>query len=259
MKKIYAFLLATLPVFGFAQMDIEWHSAQFQTGFQGDDIGFDYSITNTAATPIDITWQLIHERSSSTGIWSDYMCEGLFVCWPDSVRTNTFTLGAGEEIDMYHHIMTFPAGDSGTWVSTARIWVDGDSANTVEVMTATLKTGLKANVNGQTIYIVDGDSFELYNGNFVPLGINDINFAGSQLGQNAPNPFVGLTNIGYELSSGQGVMKFHDLTGKLVMEMPLNRKQGQVQIKGDLDAGIYFYSLWENGQLIDSKRMQVVR
>ncbi|MEX2597360.1 MAG: T9SS type A sorting domain-containing protein [Salibacteraceae bacterium] len=261
MKKIYALLLTILPLFSFSQLSFEWHTDQFQTGYQGDDIGFDYTLTNEdTANAVNITWELLHDRSTSTDIWTDYYCEGLFVCWPDSVRTNTFELEAGQSIEIYHHVQTWADGDSGTWVSTARVYVEGDSANTVNEFVATLKTGLKVQLNGQTVYIMDGDSFEIYGGEMVPLSINDPSgFNKSALDQNMPNPFNRSTTIAYHLQSGSGSIKFHDLTGKLVMEMPLNKTEGNITLNGNLDAGIYFYTLWENGRMIDSKRMQVIK
>lgn len=259
MKKIYTIILALLPLLGFSQWDVEWQSEQSKTGYQGDDVGFYYNITNTSNGAINVTWHLQHDRLSTTGIWTDYMCEGLFVCWPDSVRTNTFELGAGETIEMYHHIQTTSGGDSGTWVSTSRIWVEGDSVNTAQDMIATLKTGIKTEINGVTVYITNGDSFELYQGALVPLGINDPFSNESKLAQNSPNPHTGLTTIGYQLESGKGIMRFHDLTGKLVMELPLTKNEGQLTLQGELNAGLYFYSLWEEGKMIDSKRMQVVQ
>ena len=40
--------------------------------------------------------------------------------------------------------------------------------------------------------------------------------------------------------------------------MPLNKQSGSVNLQGQLESGIYFYSLWENGAMVDSKRMQVI-
>jgi hypothetical protein len=264
MRKIYALLFVFLPLFGFSQWTIEWHSDQFQTGFQGDDVGFDYTITNDSNVSLDITWELYHDLSTSTGVWEDYMCEGIFVCWPATVRENTFTLEAGQSVDIYQHILTFPNSDSGTWVSTAKIYLDVDSAGTATEMVTTLKTGLKVDIDGVTVYIIDGDSFELQDGNYVPYdgsstSIFEIKENESVLSQNAPNPFSSSTAIGYRLNSGEGSMRFHDLTGKLVLELPLNKQEGQIQLQGELETGMYFYSLWESGAMVDSKRMQVIR
>jgi hypothetical protein len=81
MKKIYALLLALLPLFSFGQFSVDWPTGDYAEGELGDDIGFDYTLTNTNTNDsIDIAWKLTHDLSSSTGNWEDYMCEGLFVC-----------------------------------------------------------------------------------------------------------------------------------------------------------------------------------
>lgn len=271
MKKIYAIAFAFLPLLSFAQFDVEWQSDSIKEGNPGDDVGFYYNLTNPGNQDIDITWIFTHDTASSqdpnTGenIWQDYMCEGLFVCWPYTKRWNTFTLEAGEEIEMYHHIwmMRGDEGDTGTFNSTAIIFQADDSANTVQTFNITLNIvpvdSVFSTFNGKDIVVVDGDTFELYDGGWVPLGLNGADRFSAVLGQNAPNPFNGWTNIEYALNSGNGTMKFHDLTGKLVMERALNQQQGVLTLQGELDAGIYFYSLWEDGQMIDSKRMQVVK
>lgn len=260
MKKIYAFVLALIPLMGFGQFTIDWNSNDYYEGYQGDDKGFYYFVTNANdSDTISITWKFTHDLANSSGDWEDYMCEGLLVCWPSFIRDNTFKLGPGEEVEMNHHIQTFSSGDSGTWVSTAYIWQADDSANTVQEMVVTFKTGLTVQYNGQTIYIMDGDTFEMHGSELVPLSVyTPADMQAATLSQNAPNPFRSTTSIAYSLKGSHGVMKFQDLTGKLVMEQPLMKQSGNVVLTGKLDAGIYFYSLWENGVMIDSKRMQVV-
>jgi hypothetical protein len=263
MKKIYAIALSFLPFLGFGQFDVEWHTPDLKEGHPGEDVGFDYTLTNTNANDsISISWKFTHELDSTLGVWEDYMCEGIFVCWPAFKRSNDFKLGPNEEIDMYHHILTLNTHDTGMYVSTAYIWQSDDSANTVQEMVVTahivVPDSIFTTIGGVQVVIVGGDSFELNAGNWVPLGLTDLSSAKPFLGQNAPNPCRQQTRIAYELSSEQGIMTFQDLTGKLVMEVPLLQRAGTLTLNGQLEAGIYFYSLWENGALVDSKRMQVI-
>ena len=237
MKKIYVVLLSLLPLFSFGQFSVDWHTPETQDAEPGDDIGFDYTLTNTSTTDsIDLTWEFQHDLANSAGLWEDYMCEGIFVCWPATKRTNTFTLGPGEEIDIYHPILTLNDDDTGTYVSTAHWWQADDSAATFQEMVVTAMV--------QEV----GD----------PSGLDDVFNTEASLGQNAPNPFKGVTMIDYALSSDAGTLKVQDLTGKMVMQIPLLQQNGTVTLQGELEAGIYFYSLWENGAMIDSKRMQVI-
>jgi hypothetical protein len=142
-------------------------------------------------------------------------------------------LGPDQDVDIYQHILSFASGDTGTYVSTAFVWQVGDSANTVQEMVVTAKITS-------------------------PTGIADIALGSATLLQNAPNPFKSMTTISYQLSGEKGKLTVQDLTGKLVKEIPLNQRSGIVAIQGNLNAGVYFYSLWENGAIIDSKRMQVI-
>lgn len=78
------------------------------------------------------------------------------------------------------------------------------------------------------------------------------------LSQNVPNPYISRTVINYEMKSEIGRLRIHDLTGNLVLEYILSAKSGQITISDHLDAGLYFYSLWDDREMIDSKRMQVI-
>ena len=203
MKKIYAVLLSLLPLLSFGQFSVEWHTPELKEGNPGDDIGFDYTLTNTSTSDsIDITWKFTHDLANSAGVWEDYMCEGIFVCWPATMRNNTFSLAPSQGVDMYHHILTLNEEDTGMYVSTAFIWQADDSANTVQEMVVTAHVMLEQGP---------------------PAGLNDLYGQEASLAQNAPNPFKATTLIKYTLAGDAGTLKFQDLTGKLVMEMPLNK------------------------------------
>jgi len=80
------------------------------------------------------------------------------------------------------------------------------------------------------------------------------------LSQNHPNPFSGQTSIEYNLETDKGSLVITDITGKTVKEYDLSEKSGQITISEDLDAGMYFYSLWDKDHvMIETKRMQVVK
>ena len=213
MKKIYTLLIAFLPVFAIAQdFSFNWHTDSIQEADIGSDVAFDYDLVNNTSSDINLRWRLFTDEFTGLPNWEDYICEGVQLCFPSSVRTHDFTLEANEDFIIYHH------------------------------------------VNAQ---VVDGDTFELWDGNFVPLGTDDFAVE-SHLSQNAPNPFNGQTTISYSLSSSVGTLKIHDLTGKLVSEIPLMKNVGSVTLNGKFDAGIYFYSLWEHGMMKESKRMQLI-
>ncbi|MBK9225619.1 MAG: T9SS type A sorting domain-containing protein [Ignavibacteria bacterium] len=93
---------------------------------------------------------------------------------------------------------------------------------------------------------------------------------GFELYQNYPNPFNPSTKIRYKLlanAGGQGAnfisLKVHDITGRQVDEL-VNLRQiaGEYEVEffaGNLSSGVYFYSLSVNGEVMDVKKMTVVR
>ncbi len=85
-----------------------------------------------------------------------------------------------------------------------------------------------------------------------------------RLFQNFPNPFNPETKINYELIyNGNVVLRIYDINGKEIFTL-LNEKQNSgmhsVNFSGsNFSSGIYFYSLFVNGHLIDSKKMLLVK
>lgn len=81
----------------------------------------------------------------------------------------------------------------------------------------------------------------------------------SYLGQNSPNPFTVSTEISYRLpaSAKTGAIGIYDLNGKELRLFPLTAgKSGSVTIQGgDLQPGMYIYTLIVDGRPADSKKM----
>jgi len=84
------------------------------------------------------------------------------------------------------------------------------------------------------------------------------------LNQNYPNPFNPVTVIGYQLTVSKHVLiKIFDINGKEIAKL-INIKQntGAYQVEFDasgLSSGIYFYSLFIDGERMDTKKMVLVR
>jgi hypothetical protein len=84
------------------------------------------------------------------------------------------------------------------------------------------------------------------------------------LHQNFPNPFNPYTLINYELSNKSDVkLAIYDITGKTI-SIPVdgNQNTGTYQVKfsgNNLPSGIYFYTLFVNGNIIDSKKMILIK
>ncbi len=84
-------------------------------------------------------------------------------------------------------------------------------------------------------------------------------FLRNALYQNNPNPFSTSTNITMSLRSdvAQAVLYIFDMQGNMLRSIPVNDR-GNVSVTiegGDLNAGMYIYSLIADGKEIASKRM----
>jgi len=81
----------------------------------------------------------------------------------------------------------------------------------------------------------------------------------STLNQNAPNPFTEETTISYSLSEtvGSATLFIYDMSGKQLRSYDLSdRGDSKINILGgELDAGMYMYSLVTDGLLIETKQM----
>ncbi len=81
----------------------------------------------------------------------------------------------------------------------------------------------------------------------------------SSLFQNAPNPFTEETSISYSLGEtvGLATLFIYDMSGKQLRSYILHERGGaQINIiGGDLDAGMYMYSLVADGSLVGTKQM----
>jgi photosystem II stability/assembly factor-like uncharacterized protein len=84
------------------------------------------------------------------------------------------------------------------------------------------------------------------------------------LNQNFPNPFNATTNIKYKLEKTASIrIVIFDITGKEIMT-PVNKKQnsGEYFLKFDgssLSSGVYFYTLFADGNRMDSKKMMLLK
>jgi hypothetical protein len=82
----------------------------------------------------------------------------------------------------------------------------------------------------------------------------------NKLGVNTPNPARGSTTIRYHIASDNASISITDMTGIVLKTIILNRGSKQVALDTwNLAPGIYNYTLYVEGQRINTKRMVVTR
>ncbi len=84
------------------------------------------------------------------------------------------------------------------------------------------------------------------------------------LNQNFPNPFNPTTQIEYNVSKSSYVsIKVYDVVGNEVANMVnQNLSPGKYKIDfnaASLSSGVYFYSLFDNGSKVDTKKMILIK
>lgn len=188
-----------------------------------------------------------------------------------------------------------PAFPLGVWKfvtivqqgSTAKVWLDGLNVTIrsdvpMETPCPVLRTH---NYFGKSSWVSYGDEFfhgkmddiRIYNRALNALEIDTlykINQTCQQqtnilkksspidfyLSQNAPNPSGIGTIIQYKLPQGteHALIEILDITGKKVAIYPLEKLEGDLNIKlEDFQSGMYFYSLYADGKVLDRKKMMV--
>jgi hypothetical protein len=85
----------------------------------------------------------------------------------------------------------------------------------------------------------------------------------AKLFQNAPNPFNQITHISYYIpqSSGNATIMVTDINGRNIKSVPITvTGNGQISLQtAQLTAGTYVYSLYVDGNLIDTKKMVLTK
>ncbi len=116
------------------------------------------------------------------------------------------------------------------------------------------------------MYAIRTDS-NLNTAPFPPIGITNNNNNLPKkflLSQNFPNPFNPATKISYEVPKTSFIeIELYDLNGKLLMKLTSGTKNyGKYEIEFDgteYSSGIYFYTMIANGELINAKKMILLK
>ncbi len=154
----------------------------------------------------------------------------------------------------------YTAGGQGNYY-----FYDASSKSCNAYLSETSRYGLYSGANAG----LNGDMFGMNNDGWtwamsvsatLPTSVNELHTYGISMGQNAPNPFSGLTTITYEIPNASDVVfTVHDISGRVVLENAYtNISAGTHTLNvnaSDFSKGIYFYSIRANGQSLSKKMM----
>ena len=162
--------------------------------------------------------------------WTVTMCSPSG-CFPDGITSSTFTMAANStstvQVDMFSN------GVIGLGSVMVRFENTADPLDYTETL-------VQLNNSGGTVGITD-------------QGV------GATVLKNYPNPFQYSTTIAYAISSNQGNIEISDALGRTIAQYSVTENVGEITVGENLNSGIYFYSLWDDGQFVERKKMQVIK
>ncbi len=246
--KLFTTLLLLFSILPAFSQHVHWNYIDDSVAVvQGDtDVYFDSEYVNDADTAIDLRWRVM-SFSSPDPSWDAHMFD--IICWPSISEVWTADVPMPANSTILSVPVIHVKEGSGTSVLQVCVFDVTDSAGTrvCRSFTAIVEDTTTTDTT-QTDTSASDPLLGLRN----PL-------KKSSLAQNSPNPFFESTQIKYELPGAKGVMRIHDLHGKLVEERILAKSAGVITVGDGLEAGMYVYSLWSNGVKLDSKRMILSR
>lgn len=96
------------------------------------------------------------------------------------------------------------------------------------------------------------DGFEVYEGQ--PNSTNTIDNLTANI-KVYPNPFAENITIDYELKSNNAILEVFNIVGQQMETKVLNDKKGLIQIGDNLDAGVYFVRIVQDGKVSATQRI----
>lgn len=125
------------------------------------------------------------------------------------------------------------------------------NTDTLRIQSVNPLTGIGTDV---AYYYID--SVSLWKNNF-PTGFHEMGKAGNFMLY--PNPNNGLMYLTYELSK-KAELVMTDITGRLVSTSILDETQRSIVIKEqELSAGIYFYTIKQNQQILKQEKIVIIK
>lgn len=100
------------------------------------------------------------------------------------------------------------------------------------------------------------DNFEVYEGQ--PISTTPVEFLDADV-KAYPNPFQESITIEYELSSDNANLQLFNVVGQMIETEVLNDKKGAVQVGNDLETGVYFIRIVQDGKASTTQKIVKVK
>lgn len=249
----------------FLNKDTGWAACNMNRLYRTINGGVNWELQFTSAFPIGAIFFLNGQKGwmrggpDLTGNNASYTTDGGFI-WTSS----TGNVAAGEDIKFVNDSIGYSGG------SFFKIPKSTDGGKTFGYQVNPIFETIQTSVLRDDTLLAWMGSNGFIHTNDGGGTLVDINQTGSvipdnfKLFQNFPNPFNPKTIINYELKFTNYVsINVSDINGKIVANL-VNKKQnsGNYKIEFDgsgLSSGVYFYSLFIENQLIDTKKMVLIR
>jgi hypothetical protein len=213
----------------FAQSLKVFPSELTKTDYVNNVISITANITNNGSNDLDVivTKNVIQEADSAL----------IYFCWNNCYTPAVFTsidiitIESGKTDKSNFHSYSDPQGKEGMSIVE---YCFIDQSNQTDSSCVTLRF-----ISSSTVNITE--------------------FHNNKLGANLyPNPATNLAHLSYQISSNNGKVVVYDVLGQQIFTDKLNSTIGLLTLDlSSVNEGIYFYSLYDGNNLIETKKFIV--
>lgn len=180
---------------------------------------------------------------------------------------NVYTTGYNDSLWLFNNFLTLKYDSSGVFKWATRydfaqfsddkaFYIFLDTMNNIYVTGITAGGGIEFGGNITTVKYSQPPVGIINIGNEIPIE--------SMLFQNFPNPFNSATNFEFRISNFEFVnLQIYDVLGRAITELVNKQlKTGSYRINWDASqysTGVYFYRLIVNGNIVDTKKMTLLK
>ena len=238
MKKIFTLLTVVMAASSFAQQgELHYEGQPLGSSFAIDSatssidhFQMDMYVVNTGTVPLELSFKRVRDYHKNG--WYDQLCDDL-ICFPvdDAASwtrpaTPLLTIAVGDSIILQPKV--FPDGIDGCSIYT--YIVEGQNKVAIDQVTITYTIG------GVNCFLGQDEIEEDFEISVYPNPVNDV--------------------LNINIASNNTAIEIFDIVGKQVVKMNLVNGKNQLNIE-NLKAGVYFYSIKKNGELIETKKIVV--
>ncbi len=233
MKKLFLpllFMIFHTGVIAQSNFSVEVPDTTLYGQATDSDFYGDVDLINNTSGTLQMTWELVNQNLPSG--WEFSFCDPS-ACRPKGATTADFPLVVSSSSN-YLNVHFYPNGTAGTGTLTVKLFETSAPNDTLLIT----YTGIAQGTTNIT-EVKESIAFS----------------------QNYPNPSNGNTNIDVSIEGNfrNASIKVYNAIGTQVESYPIISGNETIRINNQLPGGIYLYSLEVNGNVVGTKKMQILK